>query len=84
MSDDDEPTAVCIELIDLDGNVSGVDDGVEEEEGTPNNVCQLKVGCEIVMSNGRRIETFEDTVSYVTSDYDSEDNRTLAAMPHGL
>lgn len=80
MSDDEEPTALFIEPPDMDGNVSGVDDGEEEEEGTPDNVCpsQLKAGCEIVMSSGRRIETLEDTISNGTSDYDSEDDRILA------
>lgn len=80
MSDDDEPTAVFIEPPDLDGNMSGEDDGEEEEEGTPDNVCpsQLNAGCEIVMSNGRRIEVFEDMISDGSSDYDSEDDRTLA------
>lgn len=80
ISNEDESNAVLIDPPYLDGNVSGVDDGEEEEEGNHDNVCtsQLKAGCEMVLFNGRRIETVKVTIPNGTSDYDSEDGRTFA------
>lgn len=75
-SDDEEPTAVYIEPPQVeDGTLSGEDDGKEEEEGTPDNVCpgQLKANCEIVFASGRRIDSIENIQSG-NSEENSEEN----------
>lgn len=70
-SDDDEPKAVYIEPPEVeDGVLSGEDDGEEEEEATPDNVCpgQLKANCEIVLASGRRL----DSIEHIQSENSSE------------
>uniref|UniRef100_A0A6P7HD16 Uncharacterized protein LOC114349357 n=1 Tax=Diabrotica virgifera virgifera TaxID=50390 RepID=A0A6P7HD16_DIAVI len=72
-SDDDEPKVIYIEPPETeDGTVSGEDDGPDEEEATPDNLCagQLKAGCEIVLASGKRI----DSIDQITLKSDSKES----------
>lgn len=62
LSDDENvtyvPEGIYLEPPEYEDYASGEDDGKEDEGGVPDDVCaeQLKAPCEIVMSNGHRID----------------------------
>lgn len=81
--DNEAPTnvqALYIEPPIIDGDLSGEDDG-DDDGGIPDNVCpaQLKSGCEIILDNGRRIETIEDVRSSSETgfNYDTDSSNTV-------
>lgn len=81
-SDDEEICKLYIEPPDIDGDVSGEDDGDEDEGGIPDNVCpaQLKTACELIVKKGNEVDS-QDEISNIDDCWISETLEEILNSP---